>query len=110
YVAGTLAELAERGVQPVGADIVIDGDLPSGVGLSSSAALCVATTLTMLALRGASLPSWDVARVARRAESRGAGVECGIMDPFAIVFGRRDRALLLDTRDESYEPVEIPST
>lgn len=108
YVAGTLAELAAGGVEPVGADVEIAGDLPAGVGLSSSAALCVATALAMLALRDASLSEWEVARVAQRAESRGTGVQCGVMDPFAIVFGEADRALLLDTRTLTYEAVPIP--
>lgn len=108
YVRAVVAELQAAGIVLPGADLRVESDLPIGAGLSSSAALEVAVALAMLALAGVTLPRLEVARLAQRAEAERVGVNCGIMDQFAVLFGRADDALLLDTRSLAYEPVALP--
>ncbi|MBP9107239.1 MAG: galactokinase [Gemmatimonadaceae bacterium] len=105
YVAGALAESASLGSRPHGHDVAVVSDVPMGAGLSSSAALQVATVLAALALdgirvdaegEGGRAPSMrDVALAAHRAETGFVGVACGIMDQFASALCRRGHALHL---------------
>jgi galactokinase len=110
YPAGVLWALREAGVDATGFEAVIGGELPVGAGLSSSAAIEVATALFILALAGASLPKEDLARLCRRAENEFVGVNCGIMDQFAAVFGAPGRAIYLDCRDLDHELVPFDSS
>ena len=109
YLRGVCHGLRRRGVAVRGAELLIGGDLPIGGGVSSSAALCVATALALLKLSGAALPKLEIAKLAREAEHDFAGTPCGIMDPYAILFGRADHALLLDCRDNTHEwqPIDL---
>jgi galactokinase len=106
YVAGTAWALQEHGVELRGADLLVDGDVPRGAGLSSSAALECATAGALLAVAGADVPLAEVALLAQRAENDYVGVPCGVMDQFASTHGRAGHLLLLDTR--SLEPRHIP--
>jgi galactokinase len=106
YVAGTAWALAEKGVPLVGADLLIEGTIPRGAGLSSSASLECSTAGALLALAGADLPLRDVALLAQRAENVFVGVPCGVMDQFASTHARAGHLLLLDTR--SLEVRHIP--
>lgn len=106
YVAGTAWALAEKGVSLVGADLLIDGTIPRGAGLSSSASLECSTAGALLALAGADLPLRDIALLAQRAENVFVGVPCGVMDQFASTHARAGHLLLLDTR--SLEVRHIP--
>lgn len=106
YVAGTAWALAGHGVDVPGADLLVDGDVPRGAGLSSSAALECAVAGALLDLAGADLPLATIALLAQKAENDFVGVPCGVMDQFASTHGRAGHLLLLDTR--SLEPRHIP--
>ncbi len=80
-----------------GADFLFYGDIPSGVGLSSSAALEVATGVMLREMFGLRLSSERIALLCQRAENRYVGVSCGVMDQFASAMGRADHAVFLDT-------------
>ena len=96
YVRGTAWALAEEGVRLRGGDLLIDSDLPSGAGLSSSAALEISTGLAFLALAGVKLDAQKLALCGQRAEHRFAGVRCGIMDQTVVARAKAGHALLLD--------------
>ncbi len=108
YVAGTAWALGEAGVTTRGFRGVLASDLPQGSGLSSSAALELASSL---ALCGGALPPLDrmtLARTAQRAENAYVGVNCGLMDQFASAFGEPGQALLLDCRTLAHRTVALP--
>jgi galactokinase len=106
YVLGVVEALRLRGCEVPGFDAFIASDLPVGAGLSSSAALCCATVFALDAVFGFGLPRSVMAAIARQAEHSHAGVMCGIMDPFASLFGRRGHFIRLDCRslDHAYVP------
>ncbi|TWT45694.1 Galactokinase [Phycisphaerae bacterium RAS1] len=108
YVRGVVAELRAFGGAIPGATLRIESDLPPGGGMSSSAALSVATTLALSELAGLTLPLLEVAQLCRRVEHRFAGTPCGIMDPYASCFGRAGHALLLDCRAMRHEHIPLP--
>ena len=110
YVHGVAAALAESGCATTGADLALASDVPPGGGLSSSAALCVALVTALDAAFALDLAAQARARVAHRAESRFAGVPCGVMDPLASALGRRDAALRIDCRSLAVEPVALPAS
>jgi galactokinase len=107
YPAGVLWALREAGHDVAGLDISVDGDLPLGAGLSSSAALACATALAASDLYDLGLDRGELARLARRAENDFVGVPTGAMDQLAVLFGQRGHALLLDTRALTVEPVPL---
>ena len=90
-----------------GFDLLIASDVPVGAGLSSSAALECATALAVATLADAPAERLELARIARYAEESYAGVPCGMMDQIASLFGERDRALFLDTRSLTHEPLPM---
>jgi galactokinase len=109
YVAGTAWAMAEAGLMPPGLDLVVSGDVPIGAGLSSSAALELASARAFCHAGG--IP-WDpvrMARIGQRAENRYVGVNCGLMDQMASAVCREGNALLLDCRTLETEAVPIPS-
>jgi galactokinase len=108
YPMGVAAILAGEGHKIPGFSLSIWSDVPLASGLSSSAALEVATALAVLGLIGASYPGPVLARLCQRAENEFVGANCGIMDQFISVNGQQDHALLLDCRDLSYKMAPIP--
>jgi galactokinase len=104
---GVLAELAREGV-PVGLHLAIASEIPAGAGLSSSAALGVATAIAALQLAGGEIDGYHVARLCRSAENNFLGVPSGLMDQVAIVHGRRGEALFFNAATEILEPVRLP--
>jgi galactokinase len=108
YPAAVAAELALLGRPPVGIEGDLTSDLPTGAGLSSSAALEVVVGLALLAVAGMELEPLELARAAQRAELRAVGVPCGIMDQSASLLGVRDHAVLLDTGTLAHETVPLP--
>ena len=107
YVAGTAWALAEAGAALHGFTGVVASDLPQGSGLSSSAALELASAY---ALAGGDAPAMDrmaLAQAAQRAENAYVGVNCGLMDQFASEFGVPGHALLLDCRTLEHRPVAL---
>lgn len=106
YMAGVAQQLQQRGFTLRGFEGVIDSSVPMASGLSSSAALEVATALAFLNLAGAELPRAEVAQLCQRAENLFLGVNCGIMDQMAVAACHEDHALLLDCR--SLEMRQVP--
>lgn len=111
YLRGVLLVLQEAGFAPRGMDLTLYGNVPAGAGLSSSAALEVATLLAASAVSGFEVEPTLAARLAQKAENEVVGVNCGIMDQFASRLGRKNAALLLDCRSLEYDlvPIEDPS-
>jgi galactokinase len=89
----------ERGVDLPGADLYVDSEVPSGAGLSSSAAIQTAVALALSALANRPIEGRELAKVAHRCENEFVGVPCGIMDQMISALGRKGHALLLDTKD-----------
>jgi len=108
YVQGVAGALQQAGVRLRGMNAVLGGDLPIGAGLSSSAALEVVVVLGLLHAAGISWPPRDTAMLAQRAETEFVGVQCGIMDQFAVTLTRPGHALFLDCRALTVEHVPIP--
>ena len=110
YVQGMAWSLEQLGLRLVGIDAVISGNVPRGSGLSSSAALEVATAHALLGAADHldSLTGPQIAKAAQRAENEFVGVNCGIMDQFISVLGRENHALLIDCRSLTYELVPMP--
>ena len=106
YPAGVAWALACAGYQVPGACIAIDSDLPTGAGLSSSAALECVTALALTELAGLAIDRRELAAIARRAENDFVGVPSGIMDQSASLLTRRGHALLLDCR--SLDSAQVP--
>ncbi len=98
HPAGVIWALREAGHPLDGFDILIDGTVPVGAGLSSSAALACATALAITDLQGIALERSAIARVAQRAENAFVGVPCGILDQSAALLSSAGHVLFLDTR------------
>lgn len=108
YVVGVANKLEEGGIYLPGANLLIQGNVPQGAGLSSSASLEVATCRAFLELAGMQMDGVEMARLCQRAENEFVGARCGIMDQFVSVHGRKDHALLLDCRSLTYHLQPIP--
>ena len=108
YVRGVAKALLISGHTLGGANLLITSDVPRGSGLSSSAALEVATGYTFQLLNRLNLLGEELALLAQGAENTFVGVQCGIMDQFISALGRLDHALLLDCRDLNYRPIPLP--
>ncbi|MFG2908903.1 galactokinase [Kitasatospora sp. NPDC048286] len=99
YPAGVVWALREAGHPVGGADLRLDSDVPSGAGLSSSAALECVVAAAYNDLYGLGIPAAELAVLAQRAENAFVGVPCGIMDQMASTCCRPGAALFLDSRD-----------
>lgn len=108
YPLGVLAILSGEGLTIPGFSLSLWGDVPVAAGLSSSAAVEVATAFAVLSLLGVRYSGPMLARLCQRAENEFVGANCGIMDQFISVNGAENRALLLDCRDLSYRLVPLP--
>jgi galactokinase len=108
YVHGVALMLQHRGVPVSGADIMIFSNVPSGAGLSSSAALEVSVASGLLALSEQSIRLEEIAQLCQRAENEFVGARVGIMDQFASCFGTIDHAILLDCRSLDFERLRLP--
>jgi galactokinase len=106
YQRGVLLMLQRRGYSIGGFDALIEGNVPSGAGLSSSAAVEVATGTALKALFSLDVDAVQLALLSQQAENEFVGVNCGIMDQFISALGRRDAALFLDCR--SLETQHVP--
>ena len=109
YPKGVLLHLQQKGMALGGFEAVLQGDLPQGSGLSSSAALEVATAVFLRHLFRLDLKDLDLIRLAQRAENEFVGVQCGIMDQFASHLGGKDHALFIDCRSLEHDWVPLGS-
>ena len=110
YVGGVANIIHRHGIPLQSADLYIDGEIPIGGGLSSSASLELAVAIALLASAGANVEAATLARWCQEAEREFAGVHCGIMDQYSVACGKYGQAMLLDCRtlDTDYAP--IPET
>lgn len=107
YPMGVIAGFIARGARPAGFDAFIHSTVPLGGGLSSSAALEVATATVLEAITGHKLDPVEKALLCQKAEHEYAGMPCGIMDQFISVMGKKDHLLLLDCRSRDTELVPL---
>jgi galactokinase len=108
FARGTVAELRAAGNDLPAATLALRSELPSGAGLSSSAALEVALALALLALAGAPEPDRvELAKLCSRVENDWVGAETGLLDQLAVLLGEEGSALLLDCRSLAVEPVPL---
>jgi len=108
YVRGVAVTLERTGHRLKGATLSISSDVPIGSGLSSSAAIEVATALALLENSGLSLDRVELATICQRAENEFVGMRCGIMDQFISCCGQEGKALLLDCRSLEYKLLPLP--
>jgi galactokinase len=109
YIRGVAVTLERRGHRLGGADIEIESDVPTGAGLSSSAALEVAAGFGLLDLADRAIDLTELALACQQAEHEFVGTHCGVMDQFVACHGRAGQALMLDTRTLEHECLPIPS-
>jgi galactokinase len=108
FVRGAIAELRREGIEPAACRLAIEGDLPRGVGLSSSAALSVALCLALCAAAGVEPPErLALARLCSRIENDWAGQETGLLDQLASLYGEAGCAVRIDMRGPQLRPVEL---
>ena len=110
YFMGVVSVFEKAGYKaPHGFDIVINGTLPGGAGLSSSASLEVLMSVILNEAFGFGLPMLEMVKLSQRAENEFVGVNCGIMDQFAVGMGKADCAMLLDcnTLDYRYSKIDL---
>lgn len=107
YQAGVAYYLKQGGVNLVGCDLYYDCQVPFGSGLSSSAAIEVATAVTLLELAKSDYNLIDVALLAQRAENEYVGMNCGIMDQFASAMGKENQAILLNCATLQYQYIPL---
>lgn len=109
YILGVAAQMLKRGHTLGGFNLIIDGDVPLGAGLSSSAAVECATAFALNKLFGLGISRKELTSIAQKAEHEFAGVMCGIMDQFASMFSKKDHVIRLDCRslDYEYEPLRL---
>jgi galactokinase len=107
YILGVVDQLQKQGHTIGGFNLVIDGDIPIGAGLSSSAAVECAVIFALNEIFELGLSRIQMVPLAQKAEHVFAGVNCGIMDQFASMFGKKNNAIKLDCRSLEYEYVPI---
>lgn len=110
YPKGVMWAFEKRGFEiPSGMDLLLNGNIPNGSGLSSSASVEVLTGFILRDFFGFDVSNQDLALIGQYSENNFNGVNCGIMDQFAIAMGKKDHAIFLDTADLSYTyaPVKL---
>jgi len=107
YVKGVIRVLQEEGVRLSGISMVLEGDIPIGVGLSSSAAIEIATAVSLQIINGFTISPLEMVKLCQKAENEFVGVNCGIMDQFISLLGEKDKALFLDCRSLEHEQIPL---
>jgi len=109
YPKGVIKMYEEIGPKVPGFEVLYYGTIPNGSGLSSSASLEVLTATIVNALAGGQVDMIDLVKISQKAENDFVGVNCGIMDQFAVGMGKKDHAILLncDTLDYDYAPFKL---
>jgi len=110
YLLGVTYHIQQRGKKIEGVDLIIDGDIPVGAGMSSSAALCSAYGFALNELFQLGLSRMDLAFIGQKTEHTFVGLQCGIMDQFASVMGKEGHVLLLDCNTLEYETLPFHTT
>ena len=108
YPKGVMWAFGEKGYEiPCGMDLLLNGNIPNGSGLSSSASVEVLTGFILRDFFGFDVTNQDLALIGQYSENKFNGVNCGIMDQFAIAMGKEGHAIFLDTADLSFEYAPI---
>ncbi len=108
YPKGVMWAFEQKGMNiPCGMDLMLNGNIPNGSGLSSSASVEVLTGYILRDFFGFDVTNQDLALIGQFSENKFNGVNCGIMDQFAIAMGKEGHAIFLDTADLSYEYAPI---
>ena len=108
YPKGVMWAFGEKGYEiPCGMDFLLNGNIPNGSGLSSSASVEVLTGFILKDFFGFDVTNQDLALIGQFSENNFNGVNCGIMDQFAIAMGKKNHAIFLDTADLSFEYAPI---
>jgi galactokinase len=107
YVIGVAKTLTQSGAKLVGANLLIEGDVPQGAGLSSSASIEIAAGYALLDLAGQKIDLMKLALLCQKAENEFVGARCGIMDQFVSSHGEEGKALLLDCRSLEYRRLAL---
>lgn len=108
YPKGVIYTMKQAGYNVGGMDILVEGNIPNGAGLSSSASLelLIAVMVNHL-FNEEKIDRIELVKLSQKAENDFVGVKCGIMDQFAIGMGKRDKAILLDTNTIEYEYIDM---
>lgn len=107
YILGVVGEIQKKGIEVGNFNVVFGGDIPNGSGMSSSAALENSIVFGLNELFDLGLTKEDMIFISQKAEHNYVGVNCGIMDQYASMFGQKNKALLLDCRTTVAIPFEI---
>src|SRR5882724_3105619 len=110
YVVGVAVMLQQMGHKGPGASLLVRGEVPIGAGLSSSAAIEVASALALMSLNGAQLSLPEVAKLCQKTENVFIGARVGIMDQFVSCLGKAVHALLLDCRSLEFKLIPVPES
>ena len=103
YIFGVCREIIKRGGKIKGFDTVVEGNVPLGAGMSSSAALESTYAFALNDLFNLNIDKFELAKIGQSTEHNYCGVKCGIMDQFASVFGKEGHLIRLDCRSLEYE-------
>jgi len=109
YPLGVIDQLKKNGMTPRGGQLLFSGDIPNGAGLSSSASIELVTSYALNQLWKGDLSVIDLVKLSQKAENDFVGMNCGIMDQFAVGMGKKNKALFLNCETLDYElvPLEI---
>jgi galactokinase len=103
YPLGVINEILKNGHDLSGIDMLFYGDLPIGAGLSSSASIEVLMAYALKSIFGLDVPKKEIALLSKKVENEFIGVNCGIMDQFAVAMGKEEKAILLDCDTLEFE-------
>jgi len=107
YPIGVLNEFLKKGLKTSGLEFLYYGDVPNGAGLSSSASIEMVTAVAINELFATGLSTLELVKMSQKAENEFVGMNCGIMDQFAVGFGKKDHAIFLNCDSLSYENVPL---
>ncbi|MGB0522107.1 MAG: galactokinase [Flammeovirgaceae bacterium] len=109
YPLGVIHQFQKEGIELKGFDLLFSGNIPQGAGLSSSAAIELVTAFALNELCNAKFDLLDLVKLSQQAEQTFVGVNCGIMDQFAVAYGKKDQAILLkcDSLDWKHIPIHL---
>ena len=107
YPLGVVDQLQKMGHSVKGCDFLYSGDIPNGAGLSSSASIETVTAFALNELFSLSISKLDIVKLSQKAENQFIGVNCGIMDQFAVTMGKKDHAIFLDCHTLEYDLVPL---
>lgn len=107
YPLGVMNEFLKKDVLLSGLELLYYGDVPNGAGLSSSASIEMVTAVAINDIFSAGLDTLEMVKMSQRAENQFVGMNCGIMDQFAVGFGKKDHAIFLNCDTLHYENIPL---